>query len=144
MRLPDRGLYKKYSKGPFFGPTTFHQGRQLFKVVGPDVQQLFLAKPLTLPTWPYQPKHSPNIALSDVNIYDKNHSVIHFSSRKWFIVILYLLLLTKQIARLHVSLISTSVEKCSCLLYLFPLVWFVFVLVIVLFLLFNYFLFGNQ
>ena len=25
----------------FFGPTTFHQGRQLFEVVGPDVQQLF-------------------------------------------------------------------------------------------------------
>ena len=32
----------------FFGPTTFHQGLQLFEVVGPDVQQLFLAKPLTL------------------------------------------------------------------------------------------------
>ena len=25
----------------FFGPTSFHQGRQLFKVVCPDVQQLF-------------------------------------------------------------------------------------------------------
>ena len=25
----------------FFGPTNFHQGRQLFEVVGPDVQQLF-------------------------------------------------------------------------------------------------------
>ena len=24
----------------FFGPTTFHQGLQLFEVVGPDVQQL--------------------------------------------------------------------------------------------------------
>ena len=33
----------------FLGPTTFHQGLQLFEVVGPDVQQLFLAKPLTLP-----------------------------------------------------------------------------------------------
>ena len=34
----------------FFGPTTFHQGRQLLEVVGPDVQQLFLANPLTLDT----------------------------------------------------------------------------------------------
>ena len=26
----------------FFGPTTFHQGRQLFEVVGPDVQKLWM------------------------------------------------------------------------------------------------------
>ena len=30
-----------------FGHTTFHQGLQLFQIVGPDVQQFFFAKLLT-------------------------------------------------------------------------------------------------